>query len=103
GAGGGGLLPARMPANHLKTAGAALTAISVSGEVAFRVSGLAGWAPTNLQTCWLVPRHEIERGYWSAPNTFFARLVAAAAGFWRMLASCSAITLNRPLSVCSVT
>ena len=49
------------------------------------------------------PSRRLASTHQSAPNTFFARLVAAAAGFLRMLASCSAITVNRPLSACSVT
>ncbi len=40
---------------------------------------------------------------YSAPNTFLARLVAAAAGLARMLSSCLAIISNRPLSACSAT
>ena len=39
----------------------------------------------------------------SVPNTFFARLVAAAAGFWRMVSSCLPIISNRPFNACSVT
>ncbi len=37
------------------------------------------------------------------PKTFFAKLVAAAAGFWRMVASCLPIISNNPSSACSVT
>lgn len=39
----------------------------------------------------------------SVPNTFFARLVAAAAGFLRMVSSCLPIISNNPLRACSVT
>ena len=43
------------------------------------------------------------RGPQSAPKTFFAKLVAAPAGFSRIPFSCWAITLNSPSSACSVT
>ena len=40
---------------------------------------------------------------YNAPNTFFAKLVAAPAGFCLRLASCLAIISNNPSSACSVT
>ena len=71
-------------------------------------------ADTSAAYVWLGIRHRGQGGspprsllqgghFYSAPNTFFARLVAAAAGLARMLCSCLAIISNRPLSACSVT